>query len=124
MHVPVVKHKNDRWRINNDYTSYNTPPSGYQRVELASLCQQLACHKFCNKNNEKGNIVRGVLYEQVILKVLQRQKRKKSQQSLHALLVKKNLSINLSMYELSISPNIEPEDFNYKTLACKKINDI
>ena len=28
------------------------------------------------------------------------------------------------MYELSISPNIELEDFNYKTLACKKINDI
>ena len=42
---------------------------------LASLCQQLACHMFCNENNENGNIVRGAVYKQVILEALQRQKR-------------------------------------------------
>ena len=45
---------------------------------LASLCQQLACHKFCNENNENGNIVRGAVYEQVILEALQRQKKKRA----------------------------------------------
>ena len=42
-------HKNDRWRINNDYTSYNTPPLARTLKEMFEMSKKSRDNYCCDK---------------------------------------------------------------------------